>query len=144
MSIDLSLQAALVQVLEGLPDPANHYVVNAHYYEYEGRYCFITSLYFHQEAVWNLELQEDAIRCEVLLDRSAPDERSEIRVPYAVIWGIQQSTSHLFDDDSPQLYYNAEVLGRLTEIWREKQRSAAQANAESRLDGSTAEQADKD
>lgn len=117
----LSPSEALQQVIAGLADPAKHYMVNANYYEHlqpdllTSERWYIACIYFHQDAVWNVELADDGLLCDVLLDRDQPSEKFRIKILYEEIWEVLER-----ENDAPnftsegRIYYNAQILKKLT------------------------------
>ncbi len=119
MGINLDdLHAVLVEMLQGLRDPANHYMVSASYFKYVGSdnqdlsEHSMATVYLHQEAAWNLMLSERNLYADVLLNPLLPLTINRIRLPLKEIWSVQQSDSNIFTD-AGRLFYSECVFNRM-------------------------------
>lgn len=113
-----NLHAALEEMLQGLKDPANHYMVIATYFEYINsddedldKYNFAV-VYFHKEAVWDVLLSERSLQADVLLDRDNPSEKYRIQIPLEEIWKVQKSSNTTFTDEGT-LFYSGSVFKKM-------------------------------
>lgn len=100
---------ALRELVVGLADPANHYIVKAHSYESEGRTWYLAVLYLHQAVAWNVEMDDDTLTCDILLSRHHPQAKSRIRVSCNQIWSIAAGTNFKCDTEASQLYFCGET-----------------------------------
>jgi len=114
------LNAVLEEVLRGLTDPANHYMVSASYFKYissnnqdVGEH-FIAIVYLHQECAWNLMLSEKNLYMDVLLNPILPLQ-SRIRLPLKEIWMVQKSDSNTFTD-AGRLFYSESVFKNMLSL----------------------------
>ena len=110
------LLPVLHQVAAGLAQPTNHYMLLAHWYDYEGGRVLFPAVYLHLDAAWNVELLADVVAVDVLLDRSKPEQRWRITIPYAEIYGVKYYAGENFTGtftDRHSIYFNDETMASL-------------------------------
>jgi hypothetical protein len=113
--------AVVRQVVAGLADAANSYFLNAIYYEFEGQKRFTADIYLQADDVRRPVATDDALEVDVHLHPRS-GEWHPIRIPYAVIWRIQQSRSGgmQFTGADPELFVDNQVLSQLVPLWRKE------------------------
>lgn len=82
------LVAVLVAIAAGLPDPANHYLINTTSFDSPAGPMLLGMLHLHIDAVGALDIADDAFSCEVLLDPRDRQQKSTVRVPFANVWQV--------------------------------------------------------
>ncbi|MCA8833308.1 hypothetical protein [Hymenobacter pini] len=114
------LRQVLAQAIDGLRDPDNYYSIYTTRYDYDGQTYMTNLLFWQQDAVWDIELGDENVQCDVLLDRSAPEHRFRISIPYDHIYGVQHGNSPNFTTTRGMLYDAPEVLHRTLQAFTDE------------------------
>ncbi|UYZ65281.1 hypothetical protein [Hymenobacter weizhouensis] len=106
------LQGVLRQIQAGLGDSQNHYLVCTNYFETENGPVLLGTLHLQQDTVWNLVIDADSFRCEVLLHPDDPQYRSLVTVNYDQVWQVLHGDGPNFSGERAEniLYENTEGL----------------------------------
>ncbi|MBJ6146306.1 hypothetical protein [Hymenobacter sp. BT559] len=106
----LDAYAALRELLIGLGDPTNHYLLKAHCYEHDGRVWYLAIVQLNKGSVWDPMIEGDHFLVDVLLNRLQPDCRSRISIPCDQVWQIAQVLSPGQRSQLKYLYHNQIVF----------------------------------
>lgn len=105
-------RAALEELVAGLSDPANHYIVKAHSYELDGLTWYLAVIYLNQAIVWNVNLADDTFSCDALLSRNHLQSKSRIKITCNQVWSIYSGLNSKCDSDDNCLYFDSEILAK--------------------------------
>jgi hypothetical protein len=108
---DTFLPAILQQMLVDIQDPKCHYWIHLNYFDVQPptdrqiTRWWQAPLFLDYDAIWNAEIVEDGMLCDVLLKNELPPERERIKILYSQIYKISRFTTEqsIADKDS-QLY----------------------------------------
>ena len=92
-STEHPLVAVLTAVAAGLADPGNQYVVNTTYFDSPNGPVLLGMLYLSAHTVWDLQIENEAFTCSVLLSPHDRQEKSAVRVGFAQVWQVLLSNS---------------------------------------------------
>lgn len=109
-AVEPDLVSALSHVIDGLPDPNNHYTVSANYYDHQtaerlGERWYIAQIWFNAATASQVELTDQGLICSIRLNRHDLIQISRILLPYDQIWSIQSIQGKHLD-----LYYRSDKL----------------------------------
>lgn len=111
------LPEVLKQMLVDIQDVRFHYWVYNNYFDIlpptvrETTRWWQAPLFLDYDSIWNVEFVEDAMICEVILQKSLPAKKERIKVGYQQIYGISRykKGENLTESDS-QLYHDSSKL----------------------------------
>jgi len=109
--VDLNLLAIINQVISDLDDPSAHYLVIANYYFYHDKLTNFAPVYFNYEAIDEVQLTEDGLKCKLVFHVEDPGNRFNIRIPYNQIGKISKFNNPDLVQENI-LFLNEEVMHR--------------------------------
>ena len=112
--VDLNLLAIINQIISDLSDRSKHYLVLANYYFYHDKLTNFAPVYFNNDAIDDIQLTEDGLRCKLVFYKEDTDDRFTIRIPYDQIGRITKcegveivQEQILFLNEEVMLRYNS-------------------------------------
>ena len=114
---ETDLPTILRQMLTDINDPKCHYWLYSNYFEIQpptertvARW-YMTPLFLDYDAIWNAELVEDGMLCDVILKNKLPAERERIKIEYEQIYNVKRFVKgQPTTEKDSQLYYNSSKL----------------------------------
>ena len=113
--VDLNLLAIINQIISDLSDRSKHYLVLANYYFYHDKLTNFAPVYFNNDAIDDIQLTEDGLRCKLVFYKEDTDDRFTIRIPYNQIGKITKCEDSEFVQEHT-LFLNEEVMLRYNYI----------------------------
>jgi hypothetical protein len=109
--VDLNLLAIVNRIISDISDPTQHYLVVANYSFYSDELTNFAPVYFNNEAIDEIQLTEDGLRCRFAFENAGPDDRVTIRIAYNQIGRISKCNHADFIDEHI-LFLNEDVMLR--------------------------------
>jgi hypothetical protein len=107
--VDLNLISIVNRIVSDISDPSQHYLVVANYSFYFDDLTNFAPVYFNNEAIEDIQLTEDGLRCKFAIQNTDTDDRFTIKIPFNQIGRISQCNDSDFIDEHI-LFFNEEVM----------------------------------
>lgn len=109
--VDLNLIAIINRMVSDISDPSRHYLVVANYSFYFDELTNFAPVYFNNEAIDDIQLTEEGLRCKFVSEKTEADDRYTIKIPYNQIGRISTCNASDFIDEHV-LFLNEDVMFR--------------------------------
>lgn len=114
---EVILPEVLRQMLIDIQDVRFHYWLYNNYFDIlpptdrEVTRWWQAPLFLDYDSIWNVEFVEDAMICDVILQKSLPAKKERIKVGYQQIYGISRykKGENLTESDSQLYHYSAKL-----------------------------------
>ncbi len=114
---DLTLPAILQQIVIDLRNPSCYYWLYNNYFDIQPptdrqvTRWWQAHLFLDYDSIWNAEIAEDGMLCDVILKNQLPAERERIKICYDQIYGVTRfiEGQDISEKDS-ELYWESSKL----------------------------------